>query len=328
LSDDGSCGNLWAIARSSWQEKRCYCYATPLAPAPPGGPLWPPGWTTWLDHSHFTAAMSSFSFGFGDADADAAPAEAASSDASSERKRKKVRRGKKTKKRKEVEEEEGAEEVGAEEPPKKKSKKKKKDKEAESADPDEGSGEAEDGAAEPSIDAVTISAADAASGMDIDRALKLAEKQRQKEKRAAKKAKAEREAAKAAKKKQRHRPAPAQQPAHDRRDSETPVWQACQEYLENWKHRKSLWKFQKVRQVWLLQHMYDTEQVSNDTFGIMVEYLEGLKGAGRTTTLAEAEKVLSKSASAEGSTSGLDGEESVVQRRAAAVIEVLQRYEQ
>ena len=106
------------------------------------------------------------------------------------------------------------------------------------------------------------------------------------------------------------------------------MWQACQEYLENWKHRKSLWKFQKVRQVWLLQHMYDTEQVSNDTFGIMVEYLEGLKGAGRTTTLAEAEKVLSKSASAEGSTSGLDGEESVVQRRAAAVIEVLQRYEQ
>jgi hypothetical protein len=74
--------------------------------------------------------------------------------------------------------------------------------------------------------------------------------------------------------------------------------------------------------------MYDTEQVSSDTFAIMVEYLEGLKGAGRTTTLAEAEKVLSESASAEGPSLTANIEESVVQQRAAAVIKVLQQFEQ
>ena len=187
----------------------------------------------------------------------------------------------------------------------------------------EADGAADD--AEPPINAVTISAADAASGMDIDRALKMAEKQRQRDKRAAKKAKAEQDAAKASKQ-ARKQPAAAAQPPRNRRDSETPVWMACKEYLETWKRTRGLWKFQKVRQVWLLQHMYDTEQVSSDTFAIMVEYLQGLKGAGRTTTLAEAEKVLSESASAEGPSE--DSEESVVQQRAAAVIKVLQQFEQ
>ncbi len=253
-------------------------------------------------------------------------------------KHKKVRRGKKSKKRK-VEEESHDTDSAAGEPadsghlPKKpekgtkkeKKERKKKKRDNENANIDAAEDAADD--ADPPINAVTISAAEAASGMDIDRALKLAEKQRQRDKRAAKKAKAEQDAAKASKQARKQRAVAAQSP-HDRRDSETPVWMACKEYLETWKRTRGLWKFQKVRQVWLLQHMYDTEQVSNDTFAIMVEYLQGLKGAGRTTTLAEAEKVLAESASAEGPSRTEDSEESVVQQRAAAVIKVLQQFEQ
>ena len=253
-------------------------------------------------------------------------------------KHKKVRRGKKSKKRKAEDEsprDDQSTAGGADasapaqlsKPKKLKKDKKRKKKEKKQDEENMNTDEGEVDVADPPIDAVTISAADAASGMDIDRALKLAEKQRQKDKRAAKKAKAEQEAAKASKQARRNRAAAAH-PPRDRRDAETPVWMACKEYLETWKRRKSLWKFQKVRQVWLLQHMYDTEQVSNDTFAIMVEYLQGLKGAGRTTTLAKAEKVLSESASAEGPSSVEDTEESIVQQRAAAVIKVLQQFEQ
>ena len=175
-----------------------------------------------------------------------------------------------------------------------------------------------------------ISASEAASGQDIDRALKLAEKQRQKEKRAAKKAKAEQvrqfshfsfafpefcfslpdfpslvqDASKASKKAKYAKPGNKAPAPHDKRTSQTPLWMACQEYLETWKKWKGLWKFQKVRQVWLLQHMYDTELVTEPTFAIMIEYLGGLKGAGRTATLEEAEKVLSKSAEAAASGGG------------------------
>ena len=260
-------------------------------------------------------------------------------------KHKTVRRGKKSKKRKAEEEPQDAQagavadaaESHLPEPKKskqdtksqKKEKKTRMEKKSDqkSTDLDDGAIEHANDHDDPPADAVTISAADAASGMDIDRALKLAEKQRQKDKRAAKKAKAERDAAKGLKQARKYRATTAL-PPHGRRDSETPVWEACKEYLETWKRTRTLWKFQKVRQVWLLQHMYNTEQVSNDTFAIMVEYLKGLKGAGRTATLAEAEKVLSESASAEGPHSTEDSEESVVQQRAAAVIKVLQQFEQ
>ena len=261
-------------------------------------------------------------------------------------KHKTVRRGKKSKKRKAEEEPQEAQagvvaddaaeshlpkpkksKQGTKSQNKEKKKRMEKKSDQESTHLDEGGIEHADDHEDPPVDTVTISAADAASGMDIDRALKLAEKQRQKDKRAAKKAKAERDAAKGLKQARKYR-ATATQPAHGRRDSETPVSEACKEYLEMWKRTRTLWKFQKVRQVWLLQHMYDTEQVSNDTFAIMVEYLKGLKGAGRTATLAEAEKVLSESASAEGPNSSEDSEESVVQQRAAAVIKVLQQFEQ
>ena len=37
-------------------------------------------------------------------------------------------------------------------------------------------------------------------------------------------------------------------------------------YLRQWKEEQQHWKFHKVRQVWLLQHMYDTQQVQVSCF--------------------------------------------------------------
>lgn len=55
------------------------------------------------------------------------------------------------------------------------------------------------------------------------------------------------------------------------------------EYLAGWKDHKngeaSTWKFNKNTQSWLIRHMYEIDKVPKREFAIMLEYLEGLKGA-------------------------------------------------
>ena len=40
--------------------------------------------------------------------------------------------------------------------------------------------------------------------------------------------------------------------------------QSCSEYLNQWRDDKAAWKFVKVRQTWLLQHMYNDDKVIHD----------------------------------------------------------------
>jgi len=59
---------------------------------------------------------------------------------------------------------------------------------------------------------------------------------------------------------------------------------------------------------------------------IMIDYLEGLKGAGRTKTLQDAEKLLAESADA--AEADAEGPAAQKSERASQVITVLQRPEQ
>ncbi|XP_040212681.1 uncharacterized protein C7orf50 homolog isoform X2 [Rana temporaria] len=60
------------------------------------------------------------------------------------------------------------------------------------------------------------------------------------------------------------------------------------QYLKSWS-KKHEWKFQKTRQTWLLMNMYDQEKVPDKYFQIMLDYLGGLKGSARETTIQKAE---------------------------------------
>ncbi|XP_059381135.1 uncharacterized protein C7orf50 homolog [Carassius carassius] len=64
------------------------------------------------------------------------------------------------------------------------------------------------------------------------------------------------------------------------------------EYLTCWFERRDEWKFHKGRQIWLLQHMYDTTKVTDDHFKVLLAYLEGMRGASRDITLQKAEAIL------------------------------------
>jgi hypothetical protein len=64
------------------------------------------------------------------------------------------------------------------------------------------------------------------------------------------------------------------------------------EYLQLWDTDRVQWKFNKNRQVWLLQKMFHPSSVDRHAFKILLKYLEGMNGAARQTTLAQAQAIL------------------------------------
>nr|XP_055038001.1 uncharacterized protein C7orf50 homolog isoform X3 [Misgurnus anguillicaudatus] len=64
------------------------------------------------------------------------------------------------------------------------------------------------------------------------------------------------------------------------------------EYLTCWSERRDEWRFQKTRQTWLLQHMYDSVKVPDSYFEVLLSYLEGLQGAAREKSLQKAEAIV------------------------------------
>lgn len=56
------------------------------------------------------------------------------------------------------------------------------------------------------------------------------------------------------------------------------------EYLRQWSNERAGWKFQKVRQQWLLDHVYEKDLLGKNDFATLCEYIKELKGAARTVS--------------------------------------------
>ncbi|KAK6329015.1 hypothetical protein J4Q44_G00009930 [Coregonus suidteri] len=68
--------------------------------------------------------------------------------------------------------------------------------------------------------------------------------------------------------------------------------QQALDYLTCWAKNRKEWKFQKTRQTWLLQHMFDSEKIPDENFSVLLSYLEGLRGGARDTTVQKAETLV------------------------------------
>ncbi|XP_078096308.1 protein cholesin isoform X2 [Mustelus asterias] len=64
------------------------------------------------------------------------------------------------------------------------------------------------------------------------------------------------------------------------------------EYLIRWSKKHKEWRFQKTRQTWLLQHMYDCDKISDKNFSVLLKYLDGLKGNAREVTVQKGEALM------------------------------------
>ncbi|XP_053720767.1 uncharacterized protein C7orf50 homolog [Synchiropus splendidus] len=92
--------------------------------------------------------------------------------------------------------------------------------------------------------------------------------------------------------------------------------QQALDYLTCWSTQRDEWKFQKTRQTWLLQHMFDPDMIPDDKFSILLEYMEGLRGGAKDTTVQKALVLVQESGQAPADT--------VVQQRAQRAKEVIQ----
>ncbi|XP_034049869.1 uncharacterized protein C7orf50 homolog [Thalassophryne amazonica] len=92
--------------------------------------------------------------------------------------------------------------------------------------------------------------------------------------------------------------------------------QQALDYLTCWAESRKEWKFQKTRQTWLLQHMFDSEKIPDEKFSVLLQYLEGLRGGSRDTTVQKSLAVVQHS--------GQAPEDTDVQQRAHRAREVIQ----
>ncbi|KAI8615946.1 hypothetical protein BC830DRAFT_1120037 [Chytriomyces sp. MP71] len=66
-------------------------------------------------------------------------------------------------------------------------------------------------------------------------------------------------------------------------------------YLREWDSDRLAWKFQKARQLWILRHILDTDNISPNDFSIAVRYCKELpEGTARQMTLEKAQQAIAE----------------------------------
>jgi len=99
---------------------------------------------------------------------------------------------------------------------------------------------------------------------------------------------------------------------------EEPIDQAALSYLRLWKSTRAAWKFQKVRQCWLLDNIYKQTKIDDKDFDILLEYMEPMKGKSRQVTVDEATEKLNQHKDLS------DKHSVVVTRRATQILQLME----
>ncbi|XP_077481462.1 protein cholesin isoform X2 [Stigmatopora argus] len=94
--------------------------------------------------------------------------------------------------------------------------------------------------------------------------------------------------------------------------------QKALDYLTSWVNDRAAWKFQKTRQTWLLKNMFDLKQIPDEKFSQLLQYLKGLRGNARETTLKKSMAVVQEA--------GKAPEDGDAQKSAQRAKDVIQMY--
>lgn len=73
----------------------------------------------------------------------------------------------------------------------------------------------------------------------------------------------------------------SQKEAQKRHASKVNAMKKALSYVSKWKYSRSEWKFEKIRQIWLIDHILDEKAISDTIFPIVLEYFGGCKGMAR-----------------------------------------------
>ncbi|XP_047357737.1 uncharacterized protein LOC124952234 [Vespa velutina] len=76
-----------------------------------------------------------------------------------------------------------------------------------------------------------------------------------------------------------------QREAEKREATKIEATQKALTYVRKWKYSRSEWKFEKIRQIWLMDNLLDDTLIPDEVFPIVLEYFEGCKGMAREQLL-------------------------------------------
>ncbi|XP_076657391.1 phosphatidylinositol glycan anchor biosynthesis class Q [Halictus rubicundus] len=91
-------------------------------------------------------------------------------------------------------------------------------------------------------------------------------------------------------------------------------------YVSKWKHARSEWKFEKLRQIWLIDNLLDETCIPDNIFPTVLEYFEGCKGMAREQLLKKGMDVIKK---IEENEENKDEMETVAYQRARQLLQAL-----
>ncbi|EFN69070.1 Uncharacterized protein C7orf50-like protein, partial [Camponotus floridanus] len=61
-----------------------------------------------------------------------------------------------------------------------------------------------------------------------------------------------------------------------------------------WKHSRSEWKFEKLKQIWLMDNLLDENSIPDTIFPLVLEYFEACKGTARKVLVQKGMDVIKK----------------------------------
>ncbi|KAH0944858.1 hypothetical protein HN011_002517, partial [Eciton burchellii] len=94
-------------------------------------------------------------------------------------------------------------------------------------------------------------------------------------------------------------------------------------YVSMWKHSRSEWKFEKLKQIWLMDNLLDNDSVPDTVFPIVLEYFEGCKGMARQVLLKKGMEIIRKAEEEEDENHRTDIVESIAYERARRLLQAL-----
>lgn len=94
-------------------------------------------------------------------------------------------------------------------------------------------------------------------------------------------------------------------------------------YVSMWKHSRSEWKFEKLKQIWLMDNLLDESSIPDTIFPLVLEYFEGCKGMAREVLLRKGMDIIRKAEEKEDEEIKNEITESIAYKRARQLMQTL-----
>ncbi|XP_012215585.1 uncharacterized protein C7orf50 homolog isoform X2 [Linepithema humile] len=114
-----------------------------------------------------------------------------------------------------------------------------------------------------------------------------------------------------------------QREAQKKETNKINAMQKALNYVSMWKHSRSEWKFEKLRQIWLMDNLLDENSISDIIFPVVLEYFEGCKGMAREVLLRKGMEVIRKAEEEENEENKNEIMESIAYKRARQLLQTL-----